>query len=212
MPTIVRGRVRGRTVHPEAETVSLRFALLTLLRVGPLSGYDLKKQFSMSVGYVWHAPDSQIYPELKRMTQEGLLEPEDVPRGPKGTRTLYHVTDEGEAAFLDFFEQAPTYQRQRDPASLRAAYLESATPEQQRMFFAAHQTHWGGELSVDSAELKRLKERTSPALLRRLEHLTPEAQDSAVAWKIFAYEGLVARARWELDWAERGLGLVDRLS
>lgn len=192
--------------------MSLRFALLTLLRVGPLSGYDLKKQFSMSVGYVWHAPDSQIYPELKRMTQEGLLEPEEVPRGPKGTRTLYHVTDEGEAAFLDWFEQEPTYQRQRDPASLRAAYLESATPDQQRMFFEAHRAHWQGELSVDSAELERLKARTSPALLRRLETLSPEAQDAAVEWKVFAYEGLVARAQWELGWADRGLALVDRLA
>lgn len=191
--------------------MSLRFALLTLLRVGPLSGYDLKKHFAMSVGYVWHAPDSQIYPELKRMTHEGLLEPEEVPRGPKGTRTLYHVTDEGEAAFLDWFQQEPNYQRQRDPASLRAAYLESATPAQQRMFFDAHSEHWRRELSVDSAELERLKARTSPALLRRLEHLAPEEQDAAVAWKVFAYEGLVARAEWELAWAQRGLDLVGRL-
>ncbi|MGO3153407.1 MAG: PadR family transcriptional regulator [Galactobacter sp.] len=191
--------------------MSLRFALLTLLRVGPLSGYDLKKQFSMSVGYVWHAPDSQIYPELKRMARDGLLEPEDVPRGPKGTRTIYHVTDEGEAAFLDWFEQMPTYQRQRDPASLRAAYLESATAQQQTAFFETHRAHWQGELDRDSAELERLKARTSPALLRRLEHLAPGERDAAVAWKVFAYEGLVARAEWELQWAQRGLDLVGRL-
>lgn len=192
--------------------MSLRFALLTLLRVGPLSGYDLKKQFSMSVGYVWHAPDSQIYPELKRMARDGLLEPEDVPRGPKGTRTIYHVTDEGEAAFLEWFEQMPTYQRQRDPASLRAAYLESATTQQQKAFFETHRAHWQGELDRDSAELERLKARTSPALLRRLEHLSPAERDQAVAWKVFAYEGLVTRAKVELEWAQRGAELVERLA
>ena len=42
--------------------MSLRYALLAILRVGPLSGYDLQKQFTQSVGHVWHAPDSQIYP------------------------------------------------------------------------------------------------------------------------------------------------------
>ena len=36
--------------------MSLRYALLALLRVGPL-GYDLQKQFSLSVGHVWHAPE-----------------------------------------------------------------------------------------------------------------------------------------------------------
>ncbi|WP_354002962.1 PadR family transcriptional regulator [Microbacterium elymi] len=44
--------------------MSLRYAILAILRVGALSGYDLQKQFSQSVGHVWHAPDSQIYPEL----------------------------------------------------------------------------------------------------------------------------------------------------
>jgi PadR family transcriptional regulator AphA len=56
--------------------MSLRYALLALLRVGPLSGYDLQKQFSLSVGHVWHAPDSQIYPELRKMEAAGLVEGE----------------------------------------------------------------------------------------------------------------------------------------
>ena len=47
--------------------MSLRYALLAILRVGPLSGYDLQKQFHQSVGHVWHAPDSQIYPELRKI-------------------------------------------------------------------------------------------------------------------------------------------------
>ena len=64
--------------------MSLRYALLALLRVGPLSGYDLQKQFSLSVGHVWHAPDSQIYPELRKMETEGLIEGEDQPRGQRG--------------------------------------------------------------------------------------------------------------------------------
>ena len=53
--------------------VSLRSALLALLSSGPLTGYDVVKQFSSSVGHVWHAPDSQIYPELRKMHAEGPM-------------------------------------------------------------------------------------------------------------------------------------------
>ena len=44
-----------------------------------MAGYDVVKQFSASVGHVWHAPDSQIYPELRRMHSEGLLSSRPVP-------------------------------------------------------------------------------------------------------------------------------------
>lgn len=192
--------------------MSLRYALLALLRVGPLSGYDLKKQFSVSVGHVWHAPDSQIYPELKRMTDAGLLHPEDVPRGPKGTRTLYHVTEAGEEAYREWFSQESPYQRVRDPARLKSAYLESATVTEQKSFFEAHIAHWQGELETAEAELARLRERTSPTLLRRLENLAEKEKEAAVSWKIFAYEGLVSQAKTELDWGRRGLELANSLS
>ena len=79
--------------------MSLRYALLAILRVGPLSGYDLAKQFAQSVGHVWHAPDSQIYPELRKMEAEGLVEGEQQARGERGHRRLYHVTPAGDAAF-----------------------------------------------------------------------------------------------------------------
>jgi hypothetical protein len=37
-------------------------------------------------------------------------------------------------------------------------------------------------------------------------------RERTIAYKRFTYEGLVARARIEIEWAERGLALVDRLS
>ena len=104
--------------------MSLRYALLALLRVGPQSGYDLQKQFSLSVGHVWHAPDSQIYPELRKMESEGLIEGEDQLRGERGTRRLYHMTSAGDEALLSWMESPLDYQRVRDPAHLRASYLE----------------------------------------------------------------------------------------
>jgi DNA-binding PadR family transcriptional regulator len=191
--------------------VSLRYALLALLRVGPLSGYDLAKQFSLSVGHVWHAPDSQIYPELRKMEVEGLIEGEEQQRGERGTRRVYHVTDAGQQAFLDWLAAPMTYQRVRDPAHMRAAYLEWAPPEAARAFLQSHIIQWQGELEQWEGELRRIDARTNSMLMRRLEATPPEEHDRTVAYKRFAYEGLCDRARSEVEWARRGIELVDRL-
>ncbi|GHG49303.1 transcriptional regulator [Sinomonas cellulolyticus] len=191
--------------------MSLRFALLALLRVGPLSGYDLQKQFALSVGHVWHAPDSQIYPELRKMEAEGLVEGEEQARGQRGTRRVYHVTDAGERAFQEWMRSPLEYARVRDPAHLRAAYLEASTPAAAREFFRAHIAQWEGELAQWEGELKRIAALDNPMLARRLAATPPPDRERTVAFKRFTYEGLVERARGEIDWARRGLALVDGL-
>jgi DNA-binding PadR family transcriptional regulator len=191
--------------------MSLRYALLAILRVGPLSGYDLQKQFHQSVGHVWHAPDSQIYPELRKMEADGLVEAEEQTRGERGTRRLYHVTDAGHEAFLAWMASPLDYQRVRDPAHLRAAYLEAAKPDDARRFLEAHIAEWEGELAQWEGELTHIEALSNPMLVRRLDVTPASERERTIAYKRFAYEGLVERARGEIEWARRGLSLVDRL-
>src|SRR5690349_11626874 len=74
----------GRTMSPSV--MNLRFAILATLSAGPRTGYDLTRRFDSTVGHIWHAPHSQIYPELRRMEQAGLVAADEVPRGPRGTK------------------------------------------------------------------------------------------------------------------------------
>lgn len=191
--------------------MSLRYALLAILRIGPLSGYDLQKQFSQSVGHVWHAPDSQIYPELRKMQTAGLIEGEEQVRGERGMRRVYHVTEAGDAAYKEWMAAPLDYQRVRDPAHLRAAYLENTTPDAARDFLHRHIAYWEGELEAFQGELDHIEHMTSTMLNRRLEVIPPAEREPAIEYKRFSYEGLAERARGEIAWAQRGLQLVDRL-
>lgn len=195
----------------EGNHMSLRFALLSILRVGPLSGYDLAKQFGQSVGHVWYAPDSQIYPELRRMEAAGLVEAEEQPRGERATRRLYHLTEVGESTFLEWLTAPQEYQRVRDPAHLRAAYLEAVPSKDARDFLQRHIVQWTNELAHFEGQIRHTDELTSPLLQRRLTVTAPEDQERTIAFKRFAYEGLVQRARVEIEWAQQGLDLLDRL-
>lgn len=191
--------------------MSLRYALLAILRLGPLSGYDLQKQFSQSVGHVWHAPDSQIYPELRKMEREGLVEGEEQTRGERATRRVYHVTDAGEQAYREWMRTPLDYQRVRDPAHLRAAYLEDTTGDAARAFLHRHIEHWEGELAQFQGQLDDIEHMSSTVLNRRLAHTADADRERTIAFKRFAYEGLAERARGEIAWAREGLGLIDEL-
>ena len=149
--------------------MSLRFALLALLGSRPMTGYDLSKHFSQSVAHVWHAPDSQIYPELNRMERDGLLESVAVPWGPNGRKKEYHVTEPGFAAFREWIDSPLEIRRQRDPAYLKAAYLEWADPEAARTQLRQHPDYWSRHLELLEHTRQTLLDHTHPTLARRLE-------------------------------------------
>lgn len=192
--------------------MSLRFALLALLTAQPMTGYDLAKAFHVSVGHVWHAPDSQIYPELKRMAAGGLIEGEQVVWGPNSTKTQYAITDEGVAALSEWMSEPVDYPSERDPARLRAAYFEWADPDQARARLHEHIAHFTVQREQWQGQLDAIRDRTHPLLARRLQTDTSHDPEAVVAFKVFTYEGFLERADLEITWAERGLALLDHFT
>src|SRR2546430_2188497 len=58
--------------------------VLGMLSLGPRSGYDIKTVVDRSTRFFWAASYGQIYPELRRLEEEGLIEGEDAPNGGGG--------------------------------------------------------------------------------------------------------------------------------
>ncbi len=191
--------------------MSLRYALLALLTSQPLTGYDAFKHFEQSVGYVWHAPDSQIYPELRRMEKDGLLSGVEEPWGKKGKKKRYHITPEGVEAFRAWMNTTLDYARERDPIHLKAAYLEWAEPDAARAQMRAHIAYHSSRARQWQDMVAALEDRSNPTLARRLEAAPEEDRDKIAGYKIFTYEGMIDRARAEIEWARRGLELIEKL-
>ena len=73
------------------------YVILGVLALGAHSGYDIKQLADMSTRHFWAISYGQNYPELKRLTQSGLINAEDASRGTR-QRTLYHLTAKGRQA------------------------------------------------------------------------------------------------------------------
>src|ERR1700730_1689594 len=70
------------------------YVILGILHLGAHSGYDIKQLADMSTRHFWATSYGQIYPELKRLTDAGLIKAEDASKGTR-QRTLYHLTSKG---------------------------------------------------------------------------------------------------------------------
>jgi DNA-binding PadR family transcriptional regulator len=189
--------------------MSLRFALLALLSSTPRTGYDLLRIFDRSVAFVWHAPHTQIYPELRRMEAEGLLAAEEIPRGERGVKRRYRLTEAGGVELTRLAGTAVEPTREKDPYRLKAAYFEWASKDQARAQLELHIDHYEHWLSAWEQMAQALRDRTDPILRERLAVRPAQEHAAIVASKVFAYEGLIARARMEIEWARRGLELLD---
>ena len=165
--------------------MSLRYGLLNLLAAEPLSGYDLSQYFARSMGHVWPAQHSQIYPELARLAAEGLIT--QTGEGPRG-RKVYQTTPEGLEALRTWLRDTePDYQI-RDEALLRIFCLW-ALPTDEAL---AH-------LARDRAEYVRRLEQMQKALETIDWAANPGARASRLTIE-FGRRFFTTAVDW-IDWA-----------
>ncbi|WP_284500401.1 PadR family transcriptional regulator [Microbulbifer litoralis] len=95
--------------------MSLRYAVLTLLDIEPGSGYDLKRRFERSVSHFWSASHQQMYRELHKLHDEGLLDCTEQAQAGKPDKKIYSLTDSGRAALADWVRRPAPAQKIREP-------------------------------------------------------------------------------------------------
>jgi DNA-binding PadR family transcriptional regulator len=189
--------------------VSLRHALLAILTAKPMTGYDLVKYFDGTVAYVWSAPHSQIYPELRRMERDGLLDVEVVPRGERAEKRVYVINEAGRAELQGWSTELAAYQPERDVYRLRAAHFEFSSYDAARRQLREHLNHYTKALHDWQQMVSDVEALRVPLLQQRLLQRPEPEHEPIVAFKRFAFRGEVAQAETEIAWAEEGLALLD---
>jgi DNA-binding PadR family transcriptional regulator len=75
----------------------LEHAILAFLEFQPMSGYDLKKFFDVSVAHFWSTTQSHIYKSLEGLEKKGWAAAQVIQQEGKPNRKEYQLTDEGRA-------------------------------------------------------------------------------------------------------------------
>jgi PadR family transcriptional regulator AphA len=109
--------------------MSLRHAVLGLLATQPATGYDLARRFELSINNAWHASHSQIYPELGKLQEAGMVEV--VGEGARNSRT-YAITDAGREELRRWMLDSHPNRNQRNETAVRWFLLALLDPEDRR--------------------------------------------------------------------------------
>jgi DNA-binding PadR family transcriptional regulator len=70
------------------------YVVLGMLRHEPRSGYEIKRVVDNSARFFWAASYGQIYPELRKLAELGLVQGRAEPRGGR-KRTVFTLTETG---------------------------------------------------------------------------------------------------------------------
>jgi DNA-binding PadR family transcriptional regulator len=108
------------TRGPKVRRGDVRAAILDVLSVEPMNGYQIIQQIAERSGGVWKPSPGSVYPTVQQLEDEGLVE------GREGEgRRLLQLTDEGRAYVEEHRdEMAATWQAFERPAEEETGELK----------------------------------------------------------------------------------------
>jgi DNA-binding PadR family transcriptional regulator len=172
--------------------MSLRHAALGLLTLGPASGYDLLQTFNGSLANVWPATQSQLYGELAKLADAGLV---TVTEEGARRRKEYTLTEDGLAELKHWLVDVEPNLTRRSDMLLRVFFLNVIDLEQAEEYLRGRE--------LDAIE-------HHAALRATQDEIAPETADLAVYGRIALEWGLrftEMQREWAV-WAQEELAKV----
>ncbi len=160
-----------------------RYALLGLLLEGKATGYELKKKMDSSLVYFWSESFGQIYPTLKQMEEEGLVQAEEQPVGDK-IRYPYSITNKGRQVLREWLAIPPAAEIIRNELLLK-------------LFFAQPQDK---DTVLAHLSQQRLQNQSLQRTFEQLAETLQVSQQAGWIFRSLTLEYGLRAVRAELEW------------
>jgi DNA-binding PadR family transcriptional regulator len=152
--------------------MALRHAVLATLLEGEASGYQLAKRFDVSVANFWSAAPQQLYRELDRLEQQGLLRGRVVEQLRRPNKRVFTLTDAGRAELHAFIAQPARPAAIRDDLLVMLQAADAGDQEAVQKAFAERLDRACGKLArYDHLRDGLLDGRSEDAYLRDAERV-----------------------------------------
>jgi PadR family transcriptional regulator AphA len=163
--------------------------ILGMLSFGPKSGYEIKALVDRSTRFFWAASYGQIYPELRRLAEVGMIEGSAAAQGER-KRVVYQLSPAGEAALRDWLGTPPEVLEMRHEGMLKVFFADALEPRERVQRIR------------DMGEQHRRK----AAVLHQVEAGATKSPDSS-AYQVLRFG--IEFNEWVAEWCERAAGELD---
>jgi len=110
-------------------TNKTKYALLGVLSLSPMSGYDIKKFSDISISHFWNENYARIYPVLKEMEKEGLVTKITTRTAGRPDRNIYSITGKGLEELNEWLRQPIQYRPPREELLLKLFFSPNVPVE-----------------------------------------------------------------------------------
>jgi DNA-binding PadR family transcriptional regulator len=180
--------------------MSLRDAVLAALLEAEASGYDLAKSFDASVANFWMATPQQLYRELDRLAEQGLIQARIVEQERRPNKRMYSLTEAGHEAIHRFTAKAPKPGVIRDELMVKVSAADAGDAQ------AIH------DFIVDRLKWATAKLQRYEGFRMRLFEGRTEEEYLAQTERVGPYLTLLRGIAFEeenIRWAERALKILE---
>ena len=179
---------------PHAALTPTGRVILGMIAFGNRTGYDIKQLVDKSTRHFWAASYGQIYPELRRLEEQGLVEGRAEPSGARA-RTVYVLTKAGhEALRVWLASDAELTYEVRDEGMLKLFFSDVAPELRLRNIRAMRALYERKLAQLQAIAGKQVPMRTGPGLTLQLGL---ELTEGLVAWCEAAERRLIAEGQPE---------------
>lgn len=179
--------------------MSLKHAVLAALLEGEASGYDLAKLFDVSVANFWAATPQQLYRELDRLSEAGLITARVVQQERRPNKRVFTLTDAGHQDLITYTAHTPKPTAVRDELMVQV----QACDEGDTAAVREHVRERMGAARAKLARYERLRER----LLDGLDEAAYLARTERVGPYLTLMRGMAFEEE-NLRWGERVLAVL----
>lgn len=173
-----------------------------------MSGYELTQFLQSSAKWVWSAPQSQIYPLLRRLEAEGWIAGEVSVRGERLRRTTYSLTDDGLLELRRWIVESVGESEVRDPLLLKALFFDLAEPQDACSVLLDHITELEGRIAQWREHRALLLAGDTPLLRERLRRRAPTDHEHIQKLKAHVFDALIDGAEQRVQWSRRAIQLL----
>ena len=154
--------------------MGLRHAVLAALLEGEASGYQLAKRFDVSVSNFWSATPQQLYRELDRLEQDGLLRGRVVEQQGRPNKRVFTLTTAGRDQLHAFIALPAKPTAIRDDLLVKIQAFDSTDEDAIRKAVLDRLDHARQKLArYEHLRDDLLKGRTEAAYLREADRVGP---------------------------------------
>lgn len=173
------------------------YAILGLLGMGPRSGFDIKKESEEVLGHFWHESYGHIYPILRRLHRDGLVDKRVQEQSGRPNRHIYSITEDGLAELREWLVSPVEVTPPRNELLLKVFFGRHSGPGAVRdvlVDYRARQSERRGHLQ---------------AVVERLDAEQRE-DPSYVYWRLTAELGLRAM-KVVTEWADDAIATLEEM-